>query len=1243
MFQFSGTLKEMPEFGSWNPFGIGSVNILPWRLFGQNNLAFGLFGSLHFNSNIADKFLIMWPWIILSGLGSYFLVRKITKSEMGGLIGSLVFGFNTYFLAINTQGHLLLSIASVLAVFSLLFFIKLLEEKKSYLIILTALALFFTGTSDFRILYMAIWLIFLYYLFHLFFITKPLNRKNILNSLKFIALPIILLLLLNFYWLSSSISAGSLIDNSVMNRTLFGSSFFDLSRAITLFHPFWTSGKIEWFTVQKIPFYFWLIPILALSGFILNRKNKNIIFFLLVALLGVFLSKQIDEPFGNVYRWLFEYFPGFDAFREASKFYLLTAIGYAVLIGALISWLWKTLTGQKWKTYGKYILTFLIAFIFLWNTKSMITGETGTMFAPRNIPNDYLIYKDFISKQSGFFRTLWAPTYTRWTFYNTEKRTASAVTTIGNEWKAYTSFDPSYDSWPKNEQIIDIFKKNSSDDLFDENNIKYVIVPTNDLANDVNPFYYYGGKENPDIRNWYISELDKIDWLKKINIGTKELTVYENKNYGQYIFALNNIYGLNSLDNLDDKTKFANQELKNSFNFSLLDEKTADEPLTRFESLYENIGNQAFGTSDQSLLNEKFTSSNQYSSNYLYSNNQKYKGYYSFNNQLLSLYTIPNGILFLNDKLLVDSQNEENTFFQKTLDGNRYYLAANDYIIPIKTGEKNDLPLPGEQAPLKIYSAGTNLIENPSFENGAWQEVVGDCHKYDNNPILSMSLNSQEKSAGEQSLQLEATRHIACTAQKFSVSPGEYIFSFDYQSPDSKQAGFYLQFNNQSKTIVNNTLEINDGKWHSLLKKIDVPNGADSAVLYIYAYPSDGNANNIVRYDDFEFSALNLAGEAAVPQPEKMFENILATPRKGENTFAYKDDKYNYQNIFANGSFEQGLWADKVSDCYNYDSNPSISMRLSSEQKTDGGYSLELGAKKHIACSSTSFPINGGSTYLLSFDYQGDAILAGYYVSFDDSKKTNLSEKMPIKGKGWISFTKKIKAPQGATSFRIYIYAYESDGKKKNTVRYDNFQLIEIPDLENRFYLVGKSEKKLKQPKNIDFEISSSAKKIVHIKGATTPFFLSVSEGYHDGWQLQLGNKRVDDKYHYKLNGFLNAWYVDPAELCQNNGNACIKNSDGSYNLEIIIKFEPQRWFDFGLWISEITLIACLWYLGYCFLAKKGKKEKRNRWFRVVIGTINARYSTTLKILQLAKKVCIKVLGTTQNQQKVKTDKRRGK
>ena len=536
LFSFKETMKEflIPSVWSTRYYGFGSADPVLWKF--PLNFFYGIFGNMNLDFNFADKFLIFWPTIILSGIFSFLLVKKIVKSDLGALVGSFVFSYNTYFLSINTQGHELLTIAFIFAILAIWLFIKTLEERKISLAIYTSLILFIVGSYDFRSLYITIWILFFYYLYFLFILNKLSNLKRSFKKGSFAFIILILLVILNFYWIYTSYHTGNLIDNTGMGRELFGNNYWNLSQAFTLFYPFWNGKQPEWFVVHSIPFYFWLIPIFAFLGLLFNRKNKNVLFFGFVSLIGIILTKQIAQPLSNLYLWLYQHLLGFSAFREASKFYFIIALGYSVLIGSFIAFILQNWIKSKLKIFSKYFLTILIIFLFLWNTKPLISGEIGSLFIPRQIPGDYLVFKDFILKQDGFFRTFWTPTYSSWSIFTKQKPEVSNVVVMGGEWKKNVSLNTEYINLPINEQITEVFKIKGANFLFDISSIKYVIVPIRDFANDNDFFIYYGGEEKTNIRGWYISELDNVEWLKKIDIGTDDLVIYENENFKPHIY-----------------------------------------------------------------------------------------------------------------------------------------------------------------------------------------------------------------------------------------------------------------------------------------------------------------------------------------------------------------------------------------------------------------------------------------------------------------------------------------------------------------------------------------------------------------------------------------------------------------------------------------------------------------------------------------------------------------------------------
>jgi hypothetical protein len=257
-------------------------------------------------------------------------------------------------------------------------------------------------------------------------------------------------------------------------------------------------------------------------------------------------------------------------------------------------------------------------------------------------------------------------------------------------------------------------------------------------------------------------------------------------------------------------------------------------------------------------------------------------------------------------------------------------------------------------------------------------------------------------------------------------------------------------------------------------------------------------------------------------------------------------------------------------------------------------------------------PVKPGKRYLLSFDYQSpNAESAGYYIGFNNDDATSVSERLPVQGEDWQSYTKVIEVPAGASTGSLAVYSYSKDEKTNIITRYDNFSFIELPPIHNRYFLVSEPTQQLVKPAAINFELNSPTKKTVNIQGASTSFYLTMSEAYHPQWRLMMNDaavtgglrgwtpwakpNAVGENDHFKLDEFLNGWYVNIEELCKTRG-LCHRNFDGTYDLAMQIEFWPQRWFYVGLVVSGTTLAACLGYLGWYavrYLVSRRHKSKR--------------------------------------------------
>lgn len=142
-----------------------------------------------------------------------------------------------------------------------------------------------------------------------------------------------------------------------------------------------------------------------------------------------------------------------------------------------------------------------------------------------------------------------------------------------------------------------------------------------------------------------------------------------------------------------------------------------------------------------------------------------------------------------------------------------------------------------------------NLVANGSFENGLWQNVVDDCYNYDKNPQISMETVDENDN---KKLQLSATRHIACTSTDINLTGvDQVLLSLDYDIISGNRGGYAIRFNDKDKSEFREVFrdEVN-GKSGTIKQTIDIPSGATSGRLTLFAFQSDEINENTVVYDN---------------------------------------------------------------------------------------------------------------------------------------------------------------------------------------------------------------------------------------------------------------------------------------------------------------------------------------------------------------------------------------------------------
>jgi len=483
------------------------------------NFVFGLplfiFGyGLHFPFETISKFVFFYPFLILSIFSSYYLHKKILGSTKFWIVTSLIYTTNTYILTVVSGGQIIIGLSYALSPILLYFFISGISGKKNKISVFSTGALFgLLALLDLRYAYVLLVGVFLYFIIYT---GSDFRLKHIKNYAKtffsnFLS-PIILGLLLNGFWsVPLILNRKNPISELGETYSSVGSvkflSFATFENSIALLHPNWPEnlfGKVYFMRPE-----FLVIPILAfISIFFVNRvkdleEKRNVIFFILLGLLGAFLSKGSQEPFGNLYLFLFSHVPGMEMFRDPTKFYTLTAISYSILIPYVFyKVLYKRL---KFLTVSFLLVCFFCFWLFL--IRQAVFQEIGGTFKSHTIPNEYIELEKTLKEDRAYSRVLWMPKIQRFGYYSDTHPPISANDFL----KRYTYND-----------LYKIIHTESTQNLLSESSVGYIIVPYDSMGE----IFLEDRKYSQKLNKKMVEEMEKISYLKR-NTKFKDLGVFE--------------------------------------------------------------------------------------------------------------------------------------------------------------------------------------------------------------------------------------------------------------------------------------------------------------------------------------------------------------------------------------------------------------------------------------------------------------------------------------------------------------------------------------------------------------------------------------------------------------------------------------------------------------------------------------------------------------------------------------------
>ncbi len=320
--------------------------------------------------------VFLFSWF---GIGKLLYGYKLNKQAV--FIGRLFFLTNTYLLLLVDGGQLNLAVAYSLLPFAIYYL-----DKKIYKFTLATLLISFL---DLRIIYILCITVVIHLLF---------NARNLGHYLKLGVVTGTVLIGSHAYWIFSAImSRGPMLPQTyTRSAQVLNLSFADISHALTLRQPHWWQNIYGY--TRHPEWYFWLIPIIAFSSLIFYKKNKIISFWSCVGIVGIFLVKGFNTPLSGFYLWAFNNVPGWNLFRDPTKFYFLICLSFSVL--------WSFATNYLTKKHS-WIVVGLSVFLLMIASPVYLGKMTGLFSTPRD-EKDYKSLASYLELSSPG-KIVWFP------------------------------------------------------------------------------------------------------------------------------------------------------------------------------------------------------------------------------------------------------------------------------------------------------------------------------------------------------------------------------------------------------------------------------------------------------------------------------------------------------------------------------------------------------------------------------------------------------------------------------------------------------------------------------------------------------------------------------------------------------------------------------------------------------------------------------------------------------------------
>ena len=1121
------------SLASWSSyFGLGNQRTQISFTVIQSSWSFLV--ALGLNYDQAVKLTLMIPIAILGYVSPYVFARQKGLLRWHSLILSAFYASTTYFLIRKGSN---LQIAGIYATLPLMVIACQRLFERSILSRWLALALLLTVgfILDVRIMYVAMIILFVIF-------APKLKLSWLKSNIAQIILFISSFTLLNLFWVLPTLMGGAGSEIAELtSRGLFGDHLFKMQNAITLISSGWTgSAPDESFRVGQINMQAWIVPILAVIGVIATyrvaavSKRLDLISYTVLLLIGMLLTKQSSEPFSGSYSWFYESLPGFELFREASKFYLITAFAYLGIFTEILK--------EKNHVYLKGFTLGALLLVSLVNLRSYFYNDFGALFSPREQPASLVSVNSHISNDGEGYRSAWLPVSSKWAYFSSDIPRYSFSQSLTNDFAEIHKPE----SGSLKYQISDFLSRNYSEALVGSTGARHLVVPPRDSENQDDVFVHYGKD-----RDFFINVLNSTPWLLQLD-GHDGL--YYNTTHSDYFTAFSEATLLHSYLEFDQKNRISHDYLGRDFKY------VTDANFNHWTNKFFLLGADSLDShvKDEELIDLIYPS---VINKLRYENNDKSQ----------KLYIESKEVNIDAEGVSVEVRNPVDIFSANKDD--KLVLASEGVVIQLGQDAQGSRNLGIVDDLTKIYRVNDDQYRY-SLQDFEESTDISSCSEGNSSQQMSSGASQDRGSSNTESLKVEAVARRECVVivDETLSEEGTHLLEFDARVEGAAGLSYEIIVDGQQVSLFDE--EVLDTSWKRYSTIFEVEGSSQSIMLRLNALPGTlREPIGVTELDNIEIVSIESVGE--IEEAAFIVQDSIAGFSLEKIS---KDVTEVEENILDDGSFEEGTWQDTVGDCNNFDNAPRISMEHSTES-VDGLRSLKLTAARHTACvEQKEVPVEENTEYRFSFMAKTDyASRFGAYLRFDDPNLTEHFISNEVDESGiWQSIEEVIRTPFGASSATVFLYGYPAGSDIEANTFFDDVSLRKASDLYNRVMVSTDSNLEYANPGKIEYKNVHTGKKILHILNAEHNFFLAMSESYNSNWKAS----NINSENHFKLNGWQNGWFIDINDLCVER-QLCVQNEDGTWNLDLVIEFTPQRWFYVGSFISGTTFVGMVGYIGF--------------------------------------------------------------